>query len=88
MATPKLRLISTSQEFLPKKHYSLSTSIQIPSGRYIAPGARIMTQATANSMRGINSQTLYQHHKPSLLVKNSCSLTNHQPKQLKVHSAA
>ncbi|MGL6341862.1 MAG: hypothetical protein ACRC80_22305 [Waterburya sp.] len=88
MATPKLRLISTSQESNSKKHRALSTSIHIPSGRYIAPGARIMTQATANSMRGINSQTLYKHHKPSLFVKKSLSLTNHQPKQLKVHSAA
>jgi hypothetical protein len=88
MATPKLRLISTSQESNPKKYQALSTSIHIPSGRYVAPGARIMTQSTANSMRGINSQTLYQHHKPSLFVKKSLSLTNHQPKQLKVHSAA
>ncbi|PSB09309.1 hypothetical protein C7B62_13565 [Pleurocapsa sp. CCALA 161] len=88
MATPKLRLISNSQEFLPKKYRALSTSIHIPSGRYVAPGARIMTQSTANSMRGINSQTLYQHHKPSLFVKKSFSATNHQPKQLKVHSAA
>jgi hypothetical protein len=88
MATPKLRLISTSQESFPKKDRALSTSIHIPSGRYVAPGARIMTQSTANSMRGINSQTLYQQYKPSLFVKKSLSLTNHQPKQLKVHSAA
>ncbi|MEY4518216.1 MAG: hypothetical protein RLZZ499_815 [Cyanobacteriota bacterium] len=88
MATPKLRLISNSQEFLPKNYRALSTSIHIPSGRYVAPGARIMTQSTANSMRGINSQTLYKQHKPSLFVKKSLSSTNHQPKQLKVHSAA
>ena len=88
MATPKLRLISTSQESNTKNYRSLSTSIHIPSGRYIAPGARIMTQSTASSMRGINSQTFYKHHKPSLFVKKSLSSTNHQPKQLKVHSAA
>ncbi|MGL5940334.1 MAG: hypothetical protein ACRC2S_08110 [Waterburya sp.] len=88
MTTPKLRLISTSQESNPKKHRALSTSIHIPSGRYVAPGARIMTQSTASSIRGINSQTLYQHHKPSLFVKKSLSLTNHQPKQLKVCSVA
>jgi hypothetical protein len=88
MATPKLRLISTSQEFLPKKYRALSTSIHIPSGKYVAPGARIMTQSTANSLQRTNSQTLYKHHKPSLFVKKSLSSTNHQPKQLKVHSAA
>ncbi|MGL6337885.1 MAG: hypothetical protein ACRC80_01955 [Waterburya sp.] len=88
MATLKLRLISTSQESNSKKHRALSTSIHIPSGRYVAPGTRIMTQATANSIRGINHQALYQHHKPSLFVKNSWSSSNHQPQQLKVHSAA
>lgn len=88
MATPKLRLISTSQESLPKNYRALSTGIYIPSGGYVAPGARVMTQSTASSIRGINSQTLYQHHKPSLFVKKSLSLTNHQSKQLKVHSAA
>lgn len=88
MATPKLRLISTNQESNPKNYRALSTSIHIPSGRYVAPGARIMTQSTASSMRGINSQTLYKHHKPSLFVKKSLSSTNDQPKQLKVHSAA
>lgn len=88
MATPKLRLISTSQESNPKNYRALSTSIHIPSGRYVAPGARIMTQSTASSIRGINSQTLYQHHQPSLFVKKSLSSTSHQPKQLKVISAA
>ena len=88
MATPNLRLISNSQESNTQKHRALSTGIYIPSGRYVAPGARIMTQSTASSMRGINSQTLYKHHKPSLFVKKSLSLTNHQSKQLKVHSAA
>jgi hypothetical protein len=88
MATPKLRLISTSQESNPQKYRALSTSINIPSGRYVAPGSRIMNQSTASSIRGINTQTVYKHYKPSLFVRKSWSSTNHQPKQLKIHSAA
>jgi hypothetical protein len=88
MNTTKLKLISTNQESNAQKYRALSTSIHIPSGRYVAPGARIMTQSTASSLQMTNSQTLYKQQKPSLFVRKSLSSTNHQPKQLRVHSAA
>lgn len=88
MATTKLRLINTSQTSNAHKYRALSTSIHIPSGRYVAPGARIITQTTASSIRKINSRKPDKQHKPSLFVSKSLSSTNPQPKQLEVHSAA
>lgn len=88
MATSKLRLITTSEKSNAKKYRALSMSLNIPSGRYIAPGARIMTQSMANSLPGINRQAFDKHHKPSLFVRKSLSSTNARPKLLRVTSVA
>ena len=88
MATSKLRLITISNKSNVREDRALSMNLNILSGRYIAPGARIMTQSTAIALPGTNRQAFDKQHKPSLFVRKSLSSPNHQLKLLEVNGAA
>lgn len=87
MATPKLRLITTSKELNTTKYRASSTGIHLPSGRYVAPGAKVMTQAAAYSLHTARRPSHYQTAKPSLSIQKHLRLTSSQL-QVKASRAA
>lgn len=89
MATPKLRLITTSRRFNTTNCRALSAGVHLPAGRYIAPGAKIMTQSAANSLPSVRQKVNYQTRKPSLFANKPLRLTvSQRPKQVATYKAA
>lgn len=60
MATPKLRLVTTSRKFDNTNYRALSMGVNLPAGRYVAPGSRIITQSAANSLPSVHQKKHYK----------------------------
>ena len=56
MATPKLRLVTTSKRLSTATYRTLPMGVHLSDGRYVTAGARIMTQSTANSLPSVRQK--------------------------------
>ena len=91
MATPKIRLVKTSSKSnklnksIINNYRRASVGLHLSSGRYVAPGARVMTQSAANSLSTVRSQPIYKASKARLLAQSS---VRNSLKPVKVGNAA
>lgn len=60
MATPKLKLVIDNQSPPSARKGYRSVNIHLADRRYIAPGARIVTQSAANNLPSIDYRRQYQ----------------------------
>ena len=82
MATPKLRLVSTSKKLSTTKYETLPIGIHLPNGRYVTPGARIITQSEADGLPSVGRKIGYKTHKRNLSFHTHlCMVTTEQKKQ-------
>ena len=82
MATPKLRLVTTNRKLSTAKYNTLPMGVHLPNGRYVAAGARIITQSAANSLPSVRQKIRYKTRKRQLSVNTPLRLvTTEQKKQ-------
>jgi hypothetical protein len=67
MATPKLRLVTTNKKLATAHYQTLPMAIHLHDGRYVAAGARIMTQSAADSLPSVRHRISYQTRKAALI---------------------
>ena len=60
MATPKLKLVIDNQNPPSARKGNRAANIYLADRRYIAPGARIVTQSAANNLPSIDYRKQYQ----------------------------
>lgn len=60
MATRKLKLVIDNQNPASARGVNRATNIYLADRRYIAPGARIITQSAANNLPSIDYTRQYQ----------------------------
>ena len=72
MATPKLKLVIDNQNPPFAREGNRSANIHLADRRYIAPGARIVTQSAANNLPSIDYRRQYQIRHSGTSVQRRC----------------
>ncbi len=53
MATPKLRLVTTNKKLSTTNYQNSPMGVHLANGRYVAAGAKIITQLAADSLPSV-----------------------------------
>ena len=81
MATPKLRLVTTSKKLSTTEYKTLPIGIHLPNGRYVATGARIIMQSQTDGLSSVGQKLSYMTRRSNLFKDTDlCILTTEQKK--------
>lgn len=80
MATPKLRLITSSKKLSTVNYQTLPMGVHLHNGRYVAAGARIITQSAADSLPSVPQRMRDRIRKQRLSANARLRLVTTEPK--------